>query len=395
MDNEDTFLDTQFATYRNELLPNVTPIGPDAVRTTVRRRRRVAVTVGAAVALAIIVGPAVGYGALNGTPAPPQPGTSTEPTHGSSPSPSPSVAPSESASATAPDGRISRADLLAARLTLPPWWGDAPCRSDGQLAGAKPAQEGNWLESVDYTDVDRDGTEEAVAMIGCKFNNTVVQTQVAVFERNNAGGIVILGQVLTSRPLGWIFGVDAQPDGSIRIEVGDREPTDEQAASVVRQWRTYNWTGAKFQQTDGPTSFPPKSTLADLRVTATDIVYAALADDGSRHGTTTVTIHNTGPATAEYVWLSLELGENVRYEGNGWSSCIAASTNPGASPPNLSCLLGPMRADETRTLVLGVASPGALLTQVSARAAVVRLDKQRDPVTDARPSDNEAHFNQR
>ena len=394
MNSEDTFLDTQFAAYRNELLPDVTPVGPDAVRTTVRRRRRVTVTVGAAIALALIAGPAVGYSALNRAPAPPEPGTSPEPTQDSPPSSSPSAAPPGSATATTPNGRISRTDLLAARLPMPPWSGDAPCY-DEWFADTKPAQVGNWLESVDYADVDRDGTEEAVAMIGCKYN-TVIQTQVAVFKRNQSGNIVLLGQVLTSRPLGWIFQIDAQPDGSIRIEVGDREPTDEQVASVVvRQWRTYGWTGTTFQQTAGPTSFPPNPTLADLRVTATDIIYAAPADDGSRHGTTTVTIRNAGPAAAQYVWLSLELGANVRHEGAGWSGCVEASSNPGSSPPNLGCLLGPMRAGETKTLVLGVASPGAVLTQFSARAAVMCLDKQRDPVPDAKPSDNEAHFEQR
>lgn len=393
MNTEDTFLDTRFAAYRNELLPDVAPVGPDAVRTTVRRRRRVTVAVGAAIAFALIAGPAVGYSALNRTPAPPEPGTSTEPTQGSPPSSSPSAAPPGSATTTAPGGRISRTDLLAARLPLPPWWGDAPCY-DERFADAKPAREGNWLESVDYADVDRDGAEEAVAMIGCKYN-TVIQTQVAVFKRNQSGKIVILGQVLTSRPLGWIFQIDAQPDGSIRIEVGDREPTDERVASVVvRQWRTYGWTGTTFQQTAGPTSFSPNPTLADLRVTATDITYAAPADDGSRHGTTTVTIHNAGPAAAQYVWLSLELGENVRHEGDGWSGCVEASSNAGSSPPNLGCLLGPMRAGETKTLVLGVASPAAVLSQFSARAVVMCLDKQRDPVPDAKPSDNEAHFEQ-
>ncbi|MEV0136847.1 hypothetical protein AB0H83_51540 [Dactylosporangium sp. NPDC050688] len=50
------------------------------------------------------------------------------------------------------------------------------------------------------------------------------------------------------------------------------------------------------------------------------------ADDGSRHGTTTVTIRNAGPAAAQYVWLSLELGENVRHEGDGWSGCVEANS---------------------------------------------------------------------
>jgi hypothetical protein len=391
--DEDAFLDNQFATYRNEMMSNVTPVGPNAIRATVRRRRRVAVTAGAVAALVLIAGPAAGYQVLNRGPAPPVPGTSADPTPSLPPTGAPSGSASPSTATTAPDGRISSADLLSTSLKLPAWWGDAPCESEGRLAGAEPNEEGNWLASVDYADVDRDGAEETVVMVGCKFGARVITIQVAVLDRDRTGKIVTLGQVLTARPLGWIFQVDAQPDGSIRIEVGDRQPTNTE--TVVPQWRTYTWTGAKFEQTAGPTSFPPLPTQPDLRVTATDIVYGAVAGDGSRHGTITVTISNAGPATAQQVLLVLELGETVRHEGNGWSGCLQASTNPGSSPPSLSCLLGPMRAGESRTLVLGTTSPGARLTQVSGRAFVTGVDKHRDPMSDARPSDNEALFDQR
>ncbi|MBE1489380.1 hypothetical protein [Plantactinospora soyae] len=396
MTNGDNFLDIQFAAYRNERLAEVRPAGSAAVRATVGHRRRVAMTAGAAAAVALIAGPAAGYAALERGPAPPGPVISTEPT----PEPTSPAPVSPSPTGTAPrapataDGHIARTDLLGARLDLPPWWGDAPCQGEGRLAGDKPSEEGNWLESVDYADVDRDGAEETVAMLGCKFNHKVIQTQVAVFERDPTGKIIVAGQVLTSRPIGWIFQVDARPDGSIRIEVGDREPVGERDENlVVRQWRTYGWTGQKFAQTAGPRSFPAKPNLADLRVTATDIAYGA-PQDGSRHGTTTVRIHNAGPADADYVFLSLELGDNVRHEGKGWSGCAEANTNAGSSPPNLGCLLGRLPAGETRTLVLGVASSGAELSQVSARAHVMRLDRQRDPVPDAKTADNEFHFDQ-
>ncbi|MGI5148974.1 hypothetical protein ACQEVC_21860 [Plantactinospora sp. CA-294935] len=394
---DDTFLNSQFAAYRSERMTDVTPAGSGAVRSTVRHRRRVAVTTGAAVAVALIVGPVAGYAALSQDQTPPPPGTSTEPT--AHPTSSPSVSPRASAATTAPtapEGRVTTADLLAVQLDLPRWWGDAPCQSRGRLASRAPQEEGNWLQSADYADVDRDGAEETVAMIGCKFNQAVVQTQVAVFDRDTTGKIVTKGQVLTSRPVGWIFQVDTRPDGSIRIEVGDREPVGGRGSAVaVRQWRTYGWTGEKFAQTGGPTSFPAHPSLADLRVTATDLVYGAQAADGSRHATTTVTIRNAGPADADYVFLSLELGQNVRHEGNGWTSCLEADTNTRSSPPNLGCLLGRISAGQTRTLVLGVASSGAKLTQVSARAHVMRLDKQRDPVPDVKEADNEFHFDQR
>jgi hypothetical protein len=387
--DDDTFLNSHFAAYRNELIADVTPAGPHAVRTTVRRRRRVAVTAGTALAIALIAGPAAGYAALSRGPAPPAPGTTSEPTISASPSPSTATSsPSPSATTpAAPDGHIARRELLNTRVTLPDWWGDAPCNVNARLNAQAPAEEGNWLDSIGYVDVDRDGAEETVALVGCKFNSKVIQKQVVVFDRNGGGGIVTMGQVLTSRPLGWIFQVDAQADGSIRIEVGDREPINEQvAAVVVKQWRTYGWNGDTFEQTGGPTSFPVQPTLADLRVEATDVVFA------NGHGRVTVKVTNAGPAKADYVFVTINLGDSdVTYEGDGWSACVEAGHRTGLKPTELTCLLGAMKAGETRTLSLGLVQTGSQKT-ASGFAQVMRLDSNRDPVLDGRQDDNEHHF---
>jgi hypothetical protein len=391
--DDDTFLNSHFAAYRNELIADVTPAGPHAVRTTVRRRRRVAVTAGTALAIALIAGPAAGYAALSRGPAPPAPGTTSEPTISASPSPSTATSsPSPSATTpAAPDGHIARRELLNTRVTLPDWWGDAPCNVNARLNAQAPAEEGNWLDSIGYVDVDRDGAEETVALVGCKFNSKVIQKQVVVFDRNGGGGIVTMGQVLTSRPLGWIFRVDPQSDGSIRIEVGDLEPTNEQvAALVIRQWRTYGWTGDTFRQTAGPTSFPVNPKLADLRVTAKDVVFA------DRNGALTVEVRNAGPARTDYALLTIRIYDKfIEATGDGWSACKETARKTDVESIELSCLLGPMKAGEKKTLTLGLVDIETRTGppyKVTGHAQIVRLDANRVPLPDPKEADNEDPF---
>ncbi|MGN9894721.1 hypothetical protein [Micromonospora sp. L31] len=382
-------------------MADVTPAGSHAVRTTVRRRRKVAVTAGAAVALVLIAGPAAGYAALGRGPAPPAPATSTEPTPGTTQAPS--VSPSASATSkaqAAPDGRISRAQLLAATVDLPAWASDAPCADAGARLSDKGVQDGdNWLTTVKYGDVDRDGAQETIAIIRCVYLQTG-QSQVVAFDRNDSGNIVTLGRVVatdrivgapTAEKIGWISGIDPRADGSVRVKVGDSAPGGGESAETIQwQWRKYEWTGERFEQTGGPTTFPA-AKQADLRVTATDVTFGEPTADGTRHGNTTVTIHNAGPADVDYAFLWLNFGDSdVRQERAGWSGCLEVGRND-IKPTKITCLLGKMRAGETKTLVLGLFHPGQLGT-VSGTAQVMRLNTERDPVDDAKQTDNVVTF---
>lgn len=384
--DDDTFLNSHFAAYRDELIADVTPAGTDAVRMTVRRRRRVAVTAGTALAIALIAGPVAGYTALSRGPAPPPPGTTPAPTPSASTSPSASPSPSASATTPAgPDGRITKADLLKAKLTLPAWQSDAPSgcvtkdvRLDTEARTGRPG-----LMSLTYGDADGDGTQETIAILGCRPGEAAMQ-QVVVFDRDAAGKIYTLGQVVrTGIGFDWIITLKIDKPGSVQVQIGDIQPCCDTPASAARkQWRTYTWNGDKFRQSGGPTVFPDKP-LTDLRVTATDVVFGA---DGK--ASIKVTVRNAGPVDAENVFVWLEMGDSdVDLDGAGWSACKESSLNKEHPPITLECLVGPMRAGETKTLTLGMKKTGTTAT-ASGTARVMRLDINRDPSGDLKESDN-------
>lgn len=407
-DHETSAFDADFDAFRAALLPQVTPAGPAAVRTTVRRRRRIAVTTAAAVAVALIVGPVAGYAALNRGPAPPPPASVTSPTPTDSPSPSvsPSASPTQSASATpaAPDGRISRATLLKAKLNLPDWQADAPawCTTNGvrlrDMANAS-AQKAPTLMTTVYADADGDGAQETVAILGCLLGEAAAQ-QVVVFDRDQQGHIVILGQVTSTEEgaaasggIEWITDLRTATPGSVQVQVADLQPCcDTPEAWAQKQWRTYGWTGLHFTQTGGPTTFGPNPLFTDLGITASDVVFSTRPDDTSwRHATMTVTIRNAGPTTAKqpYLWISFGTAV-VRHEGTGWSSCTEVSDTATVASTVVWCKLQPLRAGEQRTLVLGLSDSAAQPGKGTGVADLNRIGT--DMVPDLDSKNNRAEF---
>ena len=65
--------------------------------------------------------------------------------------------------------------------------------------------------------------------------------------------------------------------------------------SPQRQWRTYAWTGSRFNQTAGPTKFGTDPRLTDLTLSASDLVLGPADTNGRRTGSVTVTVTNKGP----------------------------------------------------------------------------------------------------
>jgi hypothetical protein len=405
-DHETYPFDADFDAFRASLIPHVTPAGPDAVRHTVRRRRRIAVATAAVAALVLVVGPVAGYAALNrGQGPPPAPGATLTPTDPTGPSTGPSAGPSATPTGTpnAPDGRISKADLLGARLTLPPWQPDAPSscltRNVRLVDGTTTRQTPPSLMRLSYADVDGDGAQESVAILGCRPGEAAMQ-QVVAFDRDQRGRIVTLGQVVRTSTLAqytseiaWITDVQASTAGSVRVQVGDMQPCCSSTDKwVQRQWRTYGWTGSRFEQTAGPTRFDPNPLFTDLRVTATDVVFTERPNDWWRHATITVTIRNAGPSDADVVNLTLEFGPaKMRHEGAGWSACTEVSDTADVPGQSLSCRLGPLRAGEQRTLVLGLANSLPQPDQGTGQALVQRPDGQHD-IPDLKFTDNHDGF---
>jgi hypothetical protein len=348
-------LDDFFADYRARLAPEIVPAGPGAVRTTVRRRRRIAATSAVVTAAVLVAAPVAGYAAFNNGsgPAPAPGGSSTPAPEESTPTPTPPA----SASATPPappNGRISRAQLLAAAVDLPPWQRDAPAsckREDVRLAGEEASSK-PWLMDLVYGDADGDGVQESIATIGCAPGEVDMQ-QVVVFDRDTSGRIIALAQVVRTEKdvLGWIIKVTPTGEGVVKVRVGDLQPCcDMSEKQVQKQDRTYTWDAGEFKQTGGPTEFPERPDFrTDLKVTASDLVFAS-GDYPS--GLMTVTLRNAGPRDTINMQISFDFGGVELYRvGPGWGSCKTVQPEGEGKSSSMNCVLkDPLTAGETREI---------------------------------------------
>lgn len=352
---EDILVSGEFAAFRDAYAPEVRSAGPAEVRRTVRRRRRRAViTTAAVVALAVAI-PVGANAALHGRPSP-APAESAEPTPSeSSPSPTPSDTPSPAPSTTsptpaAPNGRISRAQLLAARVDLPAWPSYVPesctvkdVRLDpgpGIIEDPVPVLFGD----LRYGDLDGDGAVETVGLIACRFAEASAK-QVVAFDRDERGRIVTLGQVVGVREgMEDITDFSVAADGTVRAHVADIQPCCSTPQWwPQRQWRTYAWTGDRFSQTAGPTKFGTDPRLTDLTLTAGDLVLGRADASGKRPGSVTVTVTNKGPVDVPGVGFAEQftIGEPA---GGDLSRCRTAPADAGDA-----CVLDGLKAGQSRT----------------------------------------------
>ncbi|MFC4018331.1 hypothetical protein ACFOW4_10260 [Micromonospora sp. GCM10011542] len=303
---DDILVSGEFAAFRETYAPEVHPAGTAAVRQTVRRRRRrTAVVTAAAVVLAVAI-PVGANAALHrrpdpgpaqtATPVPSETTAAPTPT-ASTPTPTPSTA---SPTPAAPDGRITRAQLLAARLDLPRWPQGAPttCVTDGVRLRSGPQQESvpTLLGDPRYADVDGDGGTETVALVACRMGEASAK-QVVAFDRDGAGRVVTMGRVVGTREgMADVTDFAVQADGRIRVYVADIQPCCSTPEwKPQRQWRTYAWAGERFDQTGGPTTFGVDPRLTDLTLTAGDLAVGAPDAKGERTATVIVTVVNKGP----------------------------------------------------------------------------------------------------
>lgn len=394
----------EFAHYRRTVLDEVEVPGPAAVRRTARGRGRRRLATTTATVLALFGGAAVGYATMSGPDREPWPVNPT-PTPSASPSAtatasataSPSTTASSSAASptrAAPDGRISRGQLLAATVTLPAWTTSADCPIGRVRLGAEPARDNvNELVTLDHGDLDGDGAIETVALVRCVFG-TRGPFQVVAFDRDATGRVVTLDRVTaTAVPTpGWVTALDVRDDGEVRVEVLDVAPGGGwPEKNSQRQWRGYRWTGDAFEQVSGPSTFGPNPRSADLSVTATDLVLTAVAD-GSRSGAVTVRIRNEADRTAPEAHLTMELPKALRPVGDGWTGCDIDT----GTTVQVSCRLSAVRghSEVRRTLELQVAA-GANLSSGQVALRIWPADPDRDPWLDNDGSDNESTFDYR
>ncbi|MGB2568434.1 hypothetical protein ACPFP2_08290 [Micromonospora citrea] len=392
-ERETSLLSEEFDRYRRTLLSEVVAPGPAAVRRTVRLRRRNHLVAAATAALALLTGPALGYAALHEpTPRPgpvdPSPTATPSPTPSGSTSPTPTPsASSTSPTPTPPDGRISRSQLLGTPVTLPPWRAGPGCPTRGVRLSGDPGEGANGLLALAHGDVDSDGAAETVALVRCALGTGGPQ-QVVAFDRDADGTVVTVGRVVASTidTPQWLIALDVRDDGVVRVQVGDIHPGGGWPGEwSQRQWRGYRWNGESFGQVSGPTAFGPNPHRADVAVTATDLVLAD-APDGSRTGSVTVVVRNTGDVPVAYVALRLDLPPALRPDGPGWAAC---RNDPGTTGRPVTCDLTRLDAGKERRLTLGFrAAAGAGVGAGTAEVDVRPMDEGFDFLPDVEPADN-------
>ncbi|MEU8182519.1 hypothetical protein AB0B85_12635 [Micromonospora sp. NPDC049044] len=382
----------EFAHYRRTVLDKVEVPGPAAVRRTVRGRNRRRWGATATTVLALFGGSAIGYAAMNGPdhrppPVDPTPSISVSPTPDGSTSPTPSASATSAGPGSAvPDGRISRAQLLGAAVTLPAWRAGLDCPSSAARLSGDSREGVNWLEALDHGDIDGDGAVETVALVRCVFGTGGSQ-QVVAFDRDEQGKVVTLGRVVATtidKPQ-WLFALDVVGDGTVRVQVGDIAPGGGWPAEFSqRQWRGYRSQGDAFAQVSGPTSFAPNRHDVNLVVTATNLVLADAAD-GAKVGTVTVRIRNTA-GLAAYVALRLGLPAEVRPDGSGWAAC---RNDPATTREPVRCDLNKLEGGKETQLTLGFRVPaGSTVGTGKADVDVRAMDADFDFVEEVYDVDN-------
>ncbi|GGM32284.1 hypothetical protein GCM10011608_16060 [Micromonospora sonchi] len=390
---EEILVSGEFAAFRAAYAPAVRPAGTNAVRLTVRRRRqRAAVATAAAVVLAVVV-PMGAHAALNRSDPSPVPGQTAEPTPPATPTPTSAPAPTTpmttpstaSPTSAGPDGRISRAQLLAARVDLPVWPSYAPatCTTDNvRLREPQPEQRPELGGELRYGDVNGDGGTDTIALVACRYGEALAK-QVVVFSRDDTGRIVTLGRVVGTREgMDDITEVAVASDGQIRVDVADIQPCcDIPDWWPQRQRRTYAWTGDRFKQTGGPTAFGVDPRLTDLTLTASPLVLDPPDGDGKRLASFTVTVTNKGPVDVPRLGFGhyFTLGERA---GGDLSRCRIVTMSGTET-----CLLDGLPSGARRSYTFRFLTDPAEMAPMPS-LLVVHFDGRDRHLKDRKPRDN-------
>ncbi|NUR71955.1 MAG: hypothetical protein HOU81_14135 [Hamadaea sp.] len=314
--DQDALLTGAFSEFSSAAAPTVRPLGAQAVRGEVAHRRKVRAVALSVVAALVVALPVAGYAAFGReSQGPPTPGTSVVPTPSVSESPSPS--PSTPAS-PAPDGRITIAQLTAGKVDLPKWGKagttmDGSC-NDGRTKLVKAVEHNpmltSYVQEVAYANLDADAALETAALIMCAPGEAELR-QVVAFDRDATGKIATVGTVFS----GNAWSVTANATGGIDVDVSDFQACcDTPKIMELHQTRTFGWDGTKIAQLAGPTTFTSHSKPIDMKVTVTKTVWGEIKDH-RRTATITAKVTNNGPSASNSFMLFSNSGGGNLVEG--------------------------------------------------------------------------------
>jgi hypothetical protein len=250
---------------------------------------------------------------------------------------------------------LTQQELADATLDLPSWGADLSWCPHGRVSlrggtiawtwpAGSPVGSALAVKSA-VVDLDRDGYADLVAIFGCGTSGPGAELAVG-FRRAADGSIQTMGTV--AGHVHEIPDLRPGPDGTVDLQAsGLGSPVDVPGLPQVLQWRTYHWTGHRFAQSAGPTSFTV--SRPELSATVSDLVFGP-AICGTRTGTLAVSVHNggTAPVADAAVVYGFALAQQVTPDCGRWTI---------DGPPSGACPQPSIAPGATGTLTLTVIAP--------------------------------------
>jgi hypothetical protein len=365
----------------------------------VRKRRRKRALIVIAVAALVLVLPVAAYAFVVRPLAAPDitvpPTATVSPNASASPEASATPTPSPVGDGSPHPGGFTIDELKNATLTVPPWE-DTAFKSQDCLSGKLKFTNGVAQDRVDllpklsYVDVDQDGGYETVVLFFCR-GGQVGPMQVAVLGREGSG-IKTFGQVISTRDgISQIAsdGITGNYDNTIAVTTRNRALCcDAPQASAQEQVRYYKWTGTKFGQVFGTTSFYPSSTQTDISIAVPDVVFGKPVN-GLRTATVKFTIKNNGPVDADLVLVRLTLAQaNAANPGRVWTSSRVISS--GTVPLFVvERYLPPLRVGGQHEFEASITATAATSAEIAIRPLARAAKNNGDLLADTAPENNE------
>ncbi|WP_157441951.1 hypothetical protein [Actinoplanes awajinensis] len=231
----------------------------------------------------------------------------------------------------APDGgRISLAALREATLDVPAWPADNVQGPSGPLRfhhgevtvaprtvpdGRPPYGQSIVILAVSYGDIDHDGTDETLVVLGCLIEGG--SKQIVAYDRDADGRIVSRGQVTaTTGEVRDISNTGVRVDGSgvVTARVADYQRCCADRTPQSWQTRGYALRDGRFAQVSGPTRMPLNPRVTETRLTAGEVILGRPVG-GFRSGGVDVTVTHHRGAHPERVTLTFYPPEGLERSG--------------------------------------------------------------------------------